>query len=301
MCDSMIYFCADDYGISKKYNQCIEECVEKGILNKVSVLPNGEIDDFVQKLSGKEVLLTLHFNFVEGRPLSSPEDIPLLIDENGNFKYSFIGLFLKSFSFKRKEFERQMYTEMKSQLDFWIEKTGDRSISVDCHQHVYEIPWIFKTLMQVIRDEKLDVKYLRIPAEPIRAYLFTPALYTSYSLTGLVKQLLLKSLAFVNRRALKGLSFSSAHFMGVMLSGKLNKIRVQKLLKPYLYFSEKNKRNIEVAFHPGYIGDDPELISGCREDFKKFYCSPWRNTEYETLLDNELYQFTKEGTENALS
>lgn len=294
----MIYFCADDYGISKEYNKRIEECIEKGALNKVSVLPNGDIDDFVQKLSRKDMLLTLHLNLVEGYPLSSQEDVSLLIDENGCFKHSFIGLFLMSFSFRRKELERQIYTEIRNQLRFWVEKTGDRSISVDCHQHVYEIPWIFKTLMKVIRDEKLDVKYLRIPAEPIRAYLFTPSLYASYSLTGLVKQWLLKGLAFVNRRAFKGMTFSSAYFMGVMFSGKLTQARVDKLLKHYLYFSKKNERNIEVAFHPGYAGDDLELISSSRSGFRKFYVSPWRNIEYETLMNK---QIAKEKSENALS
>ena len=299
--NNLVYFCADDYGISKEYNRCIEECLQKGSLNKVSVLPNGEIEDFVNKLSGKDVLLTLHLNLVEGRPLSSPKEIGLLVDENGCFRHSFIGLFLKTFSFHRKELERQVYIEIKRQLDFWIEKTGERSISVDCHQHAYEIPWIFKTLMQVIRDEKLDVKYLRIPAEPIGAYLFTPSLYTSYSVAGFIKQWLLKALAFFNRRYLKDMTFTSAHFMGVMLSGKLKADRVRKLLKPYLRLSKKNKRSIEVAFHPGYVGDDLELLSGSREDFKKFYCSPWRNVEYETLMNNELYQLTKEGTENAVS
>ena len=263
----MIYFCSDDYGISQEYNKCIEECLKKGILNKVSVLPNGEIEDFVQKLSGKDVLLTLHLNLVEGHPLSPLDEIGSLVDENGCFKHSFIGLFLKSFSFKRKELEKQMYTEIRNQIHFWIEKTGDKSLSIDCHQHVYEIPWIFKTVMQVIRDEQLDVKYLRIPAESIRAYLFSPSLYTAYSLTGLIKQCLLKGLAFYNRRYLKGMSFTSAHFMGVMFSGKMNEKRVKKLLKYYLHLSEKNKRNIEVAFHPGYAEDDLKLIAGCREDF----------------------------------
>ena len=297
----MVYFCADDYGISKAYNKCIEECLEKGILNKVSVMPNGDIDDFVQKLSSKDVLLTLHLNIVEGHPLSSPEEISLLVDENGCFKYSFIGLFLKSFSPKRKEIEKQLYKEIQKQLHFWIEKTGDRSISIDCHQHAYEIPFVFKTLLQVIRDEKLDVKYLRIPAEPLRAYLLTPSLYTSYSIVGLIKQWLLKCLAFYNRRYFKGLSFSSAYFMGVMLSGKLNENCVKKLLKHYIRLSEKNERNIEVAFHPGYAADDMELISGSREDFKKFYCSPWRNAEYETLMNSDLQKFTKEGKGNAVS
>ena len=290
----MVYFCADDYGISKEYNKCIEECLQKGILNKVSVLPNGDIENFIERLSCREVLLTLHLNIVEGYPLSPPEEVSLLLDENGCFKRSFIGLFLASFTPKRKELKKQLYTEIKNQLHFWIEKTGDRNISIDCHQHAYEIPMVFNTLMRVIRDEKLDVKYLRIPAERVRAHLFTPSLYTSYSLTGFVKQWLLKILAFVNRKWLKDVKFSSAYFLGVMLSGKLNKTRVQKLLKHYLYYSEKNERNIEVAFHPGCANDDVELISGSREDFKKFYSSPWRNIEYETLVNTKLSEIIKQ-------
>ena len=231
----MVYFCADDYGISKEYNRCIEECLEKGVLNKASVLPNGDIGDFMERFAGKDVLLTLHLNIVEGHPLSPIEEIPALVDENRCFKHSFVGLFLKSFSPRRKELEKQMYKEIQAQLHFWIEKTGDRSISVDCHQHAYEIPWVFKTLLQVIRDENLDVKYLRIPAERVRAHLLTPSLYSSYSLTGLVKQSLLKTLALINRIWLKDLKFTSAYFLGVMLSGKLNKTRVQKLLKHYLF------------------------------------------------------------------
>ena len=297
----MVYFCADDYGISKEYNRCIEECVEKGILNKVSVLPNGDIDNLMQRFSGKDVLLTLHLNLVEGYPLSPPEEIPLLLSENGCFKRSFIGLFLLSFSPKRKEFERQIYTEIKNQLYFWMEKTGNTTVSVDCHQHVYEIPWIFKTMTDVFRNENIKLHYMRIPAEPLRAYLYNPDLYKSYTLAGFVKQWLLKGLAFLNRRSLKGFSFTSAYFMGVMMSGKLNPDRVKRLLKQYMYFSKKKKRDIEVAFHPGYVGNDLELIAGSRKDFKKFYVSPWRNVEYQTLMDSELYQMMKEGTENALS
>jgi hypothetical protein len=89
--------------------------------------------------------------------------------------------------------------------------------------------------------------------------------------------------------------------MGVMLSGRLDENSVKKLLKHYIRLSEKNERNIEVAFHPGCAEDDLQLISGSREDFKKFYSSPWRNAEYETLMNSELYKFTKEGKGNAVS
>ncbi|MEE1048402.1 MAG: ChbG/HpnK family deacetylase, partial [Clostridia bacterium] len=86
----MVYFCADDYGISTYGNSRIENCLENGVLNKVSVLPNGEISDFKQRLSDKAAIISLHINLVEGRPLSNPNDVDLLVSESGYFKYSFI-------------------------------------------------------------------------------------------------------------------------------------------------------------------------------------------------------------------
>ena len=73
----MIYFCADDYGISKESNSRIEKCIQKGVLNKISVLTNGELEDFKERLSKYDVKLSLHINLVEGKPLSPTQDISL--------------------------------------------------------------------------------------------------------------------------------------------------------------------------------------------------------------------------------
>ena len=282
----MIYFCADDYGISEGANSCIENCLENGVLNKVSVLPNGEISDFKQRLSGSNALLSLHINLVEGRPLSCPNDIGLLISDKGNFKYSFIGLFFLSISNKRKEFEKQIYTEIQSQIKFWKKAIGGTpSVSIDSHQHTHMIPLIFKTLMRVIKDEGVKVSYLRIPDEPISPYVFTPSLYFEYNPIGLIKQWLLKIFAFINRKELKKSKIPSAYFMGIMFSGKLNEARIRKLLPHYLKLAKKHNKNIEIGFHPGHIKDKEKLLDGSRQDFRKFYLSAWRNIEHETLIN----------------
>ena len=44
-------------------------------------------------------------------------------------------------------------------------------------------------------------------------------------------------------------------------------------------------KNIEIGFHPGYIKDGEKLLDGSRQDFRKFYFSPWRNIEHETLIN----------------
>ncbi len=283
---NMIYFCADDYGISTYGNSRIENCLENGVLNKVSVLPNGEISDFKQRLAGTYTTLSLHINLVEGRPLSNPDDVDLLVSESGYFKYSFIGLLALSLSPKRKKLQKQIYKEIQSQIKFWKKATDENtSISIDSHQHTHMIPLIFKTLMRVIEDEGLNVQSIRIPAEPISPYVFTPSLYFEYKLIGLIKQWLLKMLAFANRRELKKSKIQSAYFMGILFSGKLNDARIRKLLPHYLKLANKYNKNIEIGFHPGYVKSGEKLLDGSRQDFSKFYYSPWRNTEYNTLLN----------------
>jgi predicted glycoside hydrolase/deacetylase ChbG (UPF0249 family) len=195
-------------------------------------------------------------------------------------------LFFLSISNKRKEFEKQVYTEIQSQIKFWKKAMGENiSVSIDSHQHTHMIPLIFKTLMRAIEDEGLNVQSVRIPAEPISPYVFTPSLYFEYNPIGLIKQWLLKMLAFANRRELKKSKIQSAYFMGILFSGKLNEARIRKLLPHYLKLAKKHNKNIEIVFHPGYIKDGEKLLDGSRQDFRKFYFSPWRNIEHETLIN----------------
>ena len=281
----MIYFCADDYGISVESNHHIENCLKNSVLNKVSVLPNGEISDFNKNLPGEGKTLSLHINLVEGKPLSNPDDINVLVSEDGCFKYSFIGLFLKSISSKKKDFEKAIYKELKSQIEFWNREMGNGdAILIDSHQHTHMIPLVFKTLMRVIKDEGIKVDYIRIPAEPIFPYLLTPSLYFSYSIKGVVKQWILKFFSLINKNELKKSKIDYGYFMGVMFSGKLDEQKINKILPHYIKIAEKNKRSIEIGFHPGYF-DNEEMTFGIRGGFKKFYLSPWRKKEHDTLMN----------------
>ena len=277
----MIYFCADDYGISKISNTRIEECLTNGVLNKISVLPNSDALDFKRRLLGENVKLSLHLNLIEGYPLSKKEDVSLLISDKGIFNYSFIGLFFLSIFGNRSLLKKQLYNEIKMQIDFWKKEMGEETpILVDSHQHTHMIPLVFKTLMRVIKEENVEVEYIRIPAEPILPYIKSPSLYFKFRPIGLIKQWLLKFLKFVNRKELKKANIKSALFMGIMFSGQLTEDKINKLLPYY----KKQNENIEIAFHPGYLESRESLIDGFRQNFKKFYYSKWRRIEYDTLL-----------------
>lgn len=278
----MIYFCADDYGISKSSNTRIEECFKNGVLNKISVLPNGDVSDFNERLLGENIKLSLHLNLVEGCPLSKKEEVSLLVTDKGFFKHSFIGLFFLSLFGNRRLLEKQLYNEIKAQIDFWKNKMGENTpILIDSHQHTHMIPLIFRTLMRVIREEEVAVEYIRIPAEPILPYIKSPSLYLTFSPVGLVKQWLLKFLNIANQKELKKANIKSAAFMGVLFSGRLTEDKINKLLPHY----KKQNESIELAFHAGYLENGEPLIDGCRPRFKKFYYSKWRREEYNTLIN----------------
>ena len=282
----MIYFCADDYGISTSSNTRIEECLKNGVLNKISILPNGNVSDFSELIFEENVKLSLHLNLIEGSPLSKKEDVSLLVTRNGFFKYSFVGLFFLSVFGNRNLLEKQIYNEIKAQIDFWKNKMGENTpVLIDSHQHTHMIPLVFKTLMRVIKDENVGVEYIRIPDEPILPYIKSLSLYLKYSPVGLAKQWLLKFLNFINRKEFKKSNIKSAAFMGILFSGQLSEDKINKLLPHYM----NQNKNIEIVFHPGYLENGEPLIDGCRPRFKKFYYSKWRRVEFNTLINFSKY------------
>lgn len=282
----MIYFSADDYGIGEKSNSRIEECVKSGALNKISVMPNGEIPDLISRFENYNVALELHTNLVEGVPLSNPQEVSLLINKNGCFKYSFLGLLLLSLSPKKKAFKRQIYLELQNQIRFWKKTIGDDGkFLIDSHQHTHMIPLIFETLLEVIKDEGIEVNYLRFPSEPIGLYLSTPSLYGSYSISGIIKQWILAFFGLINRKKLKESNIPSALFMGVLFSGSVTKRKVDKILPKYLKLAEKRNQNIEILFHPGYLEWGDRLSMPTQKGFYRFYYSNSRKKEFDALME----------------
>ena len=275
----MIYICADDYGLCGVSDEHIDECCERGILNKISILPG-------LRYKNEEIKnISLHINLVEGKALSRRENVSLLTTNDGKFRYSFGNLFILSLSPKRKQLKKQLYAEIKAQISYFCsEVSPDSPIMVDSHQHTHMIPLVFKTLMKVIEDEKINVKYLRIPAEPIMPYVKTPSLYFTYSPVNLIKQWLLKILWQINKKEFKKLKISPALFMGILFSGCMDEIRVKKILPHYIRLCKKHNKDMEILFHPGFI--DKEIkTETIREEFSKFYLSEGRKIEYNTVIN----------------
>lgn len=280
----MIYFCADDYGLNGVSSMRIKKCIDEGTLNKVSVFPNFDTVD-LQKLSDKkDVRISLHLNLVEGKCMANPEEIGLLADRNGVFKNAFGGLFKLNF-LKRKRLEKELYKEIKAQVLYWKSILPEGvPFCVDSHQHTHMIPAVFKMLLKVLEDENITLKYMRIPAEPVLPYIMTPSLYLTYSPVNVIKQWLLNFLWLINKPQAKKHKISASLFMGILFSGKMDTKRVCKILPKYIKMAEKQGKDIEVLFHPGYLDKSEIDFKSKNIVFEKFYLSENRKTEFDSAM-----------------
>ena len=280
----MIYFCADDYGLCDSTSVHIQKCIDKGALNKVSVFPNLDKIDLPKILENKNIRVSLHLNLVEGKCMADISEIDLIADKNGNLKHTFAGLFRLGL-FHRKKLEAQAYKEIKAQVLFWKSVLPkDVPLCIDSHQHTHMIPAVFKALLKVINDEKINLTYMRIPAEPIMPYIKTPSLYFTYSLVNIIKQWLLKLLWLLNKNRFKRCQIPTSYFMGILFSGKMNEKRVNKILPKYIRMEEKDGRDIEVLFHPGYIEKSQTDFKDKNIVFERFYMSENRKTEFDSVM-----------------
>src|ERR1041384_3784209 len=78
---------ADDYGAGYEVNAAIEQLAEVGLLGGVSVIANGEAwaqaANFLREHPA--VSAGVHFNAVEGRPVSTAPEVKLLTGADGSF------------------------------------------------------------------------------------------------------------------------------------------------------------------------------------------------------------------------
>ena len=280
----MIYTCADDYGLCDNTSFHIQQCIDEGALNKVSVFPNLEKIDLSKISENKNIRISLHMNLVEGMCLADADEIDLIADKSGNLKHTFGGLF-KLNLFQGKKLETQVYKEIKAQVLFWKSiLPEDVPFCIDSHQHTHMIPAVFRALLKVLNDEKIDLKHMRIPSEPLLPFVKTPSLYFTYTPINIIKQWLLNFLWLINKKEAKKYKIPTSYFFGILLSGKMDEKRVKKILPKYIKLAEKDGRDIEILFHPGYLEKSEIDFKNKNIIFKKFYSSENRKTEFDSVM-----------------
>lgn len=266
---------ADDFGVSEGVNNAVIKAFKGGVLNSTSVMVNMDYAVEAARLTaeqGQGLATGLHLNLTMGKAVSNPAKIPLLVDHEGNFNCGFVKLLLMSLLVK-KELTEQVKTETLAQIQR-AKEMGFTLAHIDSHRHIHIIPAIFKTVQQLAAEN--NIPRIRITNEDIRTT-FKDNQDLSFLLDGgLVKYLLLRTLAFINKYPTK------TYFYSVLYTGKLQKSRLQ-----HITVDESKYDTLEVMIHPSITQID---IQGSDSVPDAYLVSHWRDEELSSLLDKQLWE-----------
>lgn len=121
---------SDDLGYSEGVNYGIMKTVKEGIIRTVGLMPNMPAAEHgVRLLWGEPVCYGQHTNISVGRPLVSPERIPSLVQENGEFKTS------RMYNCAEKDIVvlEEVILEIEAQYERFRQLTGKDPVYFECH------------------------------------------------------------------------------------------------------------------------------------------------------------------------
>lgn len=288
-----IIFHSDDYGMSIDSSKYILDCCDQGVLNSVAIIANSPYtQDCCQLLAPyvaqSRIDISVHLNLVEGKALCPPDSLPLLTDRHGFFCHSFEKLLFLSFTSKRNELKREIKQELLAQIQKIQTIFPEAHLALDSHQHFHMIPLVFNALLEIIQENSLPVRYVRVSKEPLMPFIQTPRLYTQIRPVNVVKNILLNIFSWHDLPRLKALGIPTNLFWGLIFSGDMHLEMVQTLLPKFIEISRKRSLPLEILSHPCPIPDISECMDPEKKSFVSFYTSSGRLREATMLKSIQL-------------
>ena len=154
----MLFINADDYGLSKGINNGVIDCIKHGIVNGISIVPNGyAFKDGLKKIPSKKIKkISIHLNLVELQPISPIDKIRKIINQNNElnlnpFKLLFINFFYTKN--KKKLISNQIEIEIENQIKKVLNKINKKKyiIGIDSHYHIHVLPIVFKIIIKLTK------------------------------------------------------------------------------------------------------------------------------------------------------
>ncbi len=266
---------ADDFGLTRETTEGVLEAFDHGALTSTSIVANGTFFDEAMEeyLKRKNFRLAIHLNLAEGKPVSAPNRIPLLVNTQGELSRTFLGLW-KNFMLSSPEERLQLKQQVKHELSAQILKvkkwTGGQPIEADGHLHYHMIPFIFDALVEL--KNELNISYIRLPYEKFFFCLDSVKCLKNYFGPNMIKHILLNRLSREGKKVLDRHGIRHCDFfIGVLFTGNMSESIVRSALSR-LSPQEKEPATIEVLFHPHKSGREKrslkELAELKKETFK---------------------------------
>ncbi|MFA5830722.1 MAG: ChbG/HpnK family deacetylase [Candidatus Paceibacterota bacterium] len=284
---------ADDFGFSRGINESILDAADNSALSGVSLISNGSDLPFAfSELQKRPWLrLSVHLNLTDGEPLGDAKEG--ILTRNGVFCHSFQSLWLAYLRSRRKEREL-MKNEVKKEIRAQIQKVKEvfgenREISVDGHEHIHMIPFVFDALLEL--SSEFHFANIRTPSEPFFVSIKKTSDLSNYFGLNIVKHFLLNALSVSAKKKLDAKRIPHTdYFIGVLFTGNMTfdavKAGFARIPHPIC------GKRIEILFHPGGAKESERGLWGeGRKRFAEWYFSSGRKKEREELKRQDFKEF----------
>ncbi|WP_224090206.1 hopanoid biosynthesis-associated protein HpnK [Nostoc sp. MS1] len=154
----------DDFGFSGGVNQGIIRSHQQGILTSTSLMVTGDAAQEAIALAKThpDLAVGLHLVLVCGRSVLPPEQIPHLVDSQGNFPNSSLlaGLRYQFHPAARAELRQEIRAQLTK-----FQESGLPLSHVDGHLHLHIHPVVLQILVELAQE--FNIRFIRLPAEEL--------------------------------------------------------------------------------------------------------------------------------------
>lgn len=273
----MIEYHADDYGLFVEQSKRIIECMDEGVINGISIMPNSPyLEECMELLGQRKPKLTVHLNLVEGKALSESAR-NLLTDSKGIFNVSFGKLLFVSFApWMRNKYRLAIKDELGLQIER-VKKYFSEAIRLDSHVHYHMIPVVFDAIMDVIHEKELQVSYIRTSAEDTKAFKNCGEDLEKVRPINRIKVIVTNILYKRNYKKYKEYldSLEQKEFYGILYSSRMNEFNAV----PLVAYLKQSGKKAEVLFHPGAVLEEKDIEALTSRDDVNFLTSDDRRME----------------------
>ena len=215
----------DDFGLSSAVNRAIVMAHQQGLLTSASLMVNGPAAPEAIALAKAHPTLAvgLHLVLCQGRSTLTPDLIPGLVDDEGNFTKSAVLAGLRYFFVR--SLRPQLFREIEAQLAAF-DATGLVLSHLDGHLNLHLHPTVLPILLELA--ERHRIRAMRLPLDDLSATLALDKKRLAYKLSHAV---IFAVLCRYARRRIAAMGLRTAdRVYGLLQSGDMNEAFLLGLL-----------------------------------------------------------------------
>ncbi len=235
---------SDDFGLSSGVNRAVEQAWQNGILSCASIMPGGNAFDEAVTIAKRNpgLQVGLHLTLVHGYSVLAPDEIPGLVDTQGNFTDNPVSAGMRYY------FDTKLRSQLEREIEAQIVRVKNAGIPlshIDGHLNIHLHPTVFSILSELM--PRYGITSMRLSQERLTHNLR----FNRERLAGkTIERIIFGSLANSARPKLDRMGIRYAtEVKGVLNSGRMTERYILDILDGL------NDGLTEIYFHPGCLPD----------------------------------------------